>query len=850
LAGPIPSELGKLGALKTLGLSVNILDGEIPASLGQLRNLQHLGLGTNNLTGECSRSRGFCVFPRLLTPLSPLWLAGRIPTELGALSELRVLALNNNKLTGPIPPELGDLRQLRELWLYVNKLTGTIPAELGNLTALLELCLNRNELSGTIPKELGALRQLLLLRISNNEFSGLWHTLGQDQTGSMAARSGTLPADLARLLDMFDRISPLDLSQNPWEHPPEAIAAGGVQAVKDYYEAMFMGGTTAVTRPLKVVIVGKETVGKTSLRRSITTRRPCVTQGGVESTVHVDVEDHEVDGHPIRIFDCAGQVVYYGLLQLFLTPRAVYLLVWDAAKASETAGLHLEDLAIAPWLRYLTFRVPDANVVLVGNKWDRVVRARGTVAGGVERESRQWLKSWLEKAHGHQPHGLSLEDGVSLVSCAPPSGLGAWAPTFGWRTGWPCDKSTPGLFHRIIYNPVGDKRTVTMHLPPSYRLALEMLEELASSSRRNPEQRTRGITRADLEQKWQAKVAELNAAGTPVAAPEAAISGAILIRKWEGGLVEYGNYVFLDVEWFATVLDPLFCHRRDSYGDIDLGGIRVTNLASLRRLDNEHVFEPQLAEELWSPELAPHLLLALKSAGLTFPLPNDPNEGLVILLRMDTKPPPEYGIRREEANQARKYDLTLTVACSFSLGLPPGFVERLLARCCRLGIPYPFWRYGALIVGNGAEKGSFSLSLDYSEHDHMLKVEVLGGGDEVHAWAALSKVLSVMIKMLSEFPGLPCEPLFFCPQHKAKGMPIRTTDAPPGSGLVEESYFCPLCQDPTAGVNLLAAALQIVRFSDEEFFDEPLRQQLAENAKKVARKGCASLEGSNFEVGL
>ncbi|CAN0565269.1 unnamed protein product, partial [Ectocarpus sp. 12 AP-2014] len=69
-------------------------------------------------------------------------------------------------------------------------------------------------------------------------------------------------------------------------------------------------------------------------------------------------------------------------------------------------------------------------------------------------------------------------------------------------------------------------------------------------------------------------------------------------RKWEGGLVEYGNYVFLDVEWFATVLDPLFSHRRDSYGDIDLGGVMVTNLASLRRLDNEHVFEPQLAEEL------------------------------------------------------------------------------------------------------------------------------------------------------------------------------------------------------------------------------------------------------------
>ncbi|CAM9497291.1 unnamed protein product [Ectocarpus sp. 4 AP-2014] len=824
LTGHIPQQLGRLSALKILHLSFNELDGPIPPELGNLAALQHLNLGWNGLSGH-------------------------IPPQLRDLGALQYLDLSNNKLDGPIPPELGKLAALEKLELQRNQLSGSIPPELGKLSALKKLRLWNNKLTGPIPEELGKLAALQELFLSRNNLSGLWHTLGQDKAGSLAARPGVrFPVDLARLLDMFDHLRILKHDQNPWEHPPEAIVAGGLQAVRGYYEAMFMGGTTAVTRPLKVVIVGKETVGKTSLRRSITAGRPCMTQdGGVESTVHVDVEDHEVDGHPVRIFDCAGQVVYYGLLQLFLTPRAVYLLVWDAAKASEVDGLNLEDLAIAPWLRYSTFRVPDANVVLVGNKWDRVVRARRTVADDVERESRRWLKSWMEKAHGHQPHGLWLEDGVSLVTCAQ-SGVGVSAPAFGGGTGWPCDKSTPGLFHRIIYND--DKRTVTMHLPPSYRLALEMLEELASSGRRDAEQRTRGITRADLEEKWQAKVAELNVAGTPVAAPEAAMSGAILVRKWEGGLVEYGNYVFLDVEWFATVLDPLFSHRRDSYGDIDLGGIRVTNIASLRRLDKEDVFEPRLAEELWTPELAPHLLLALKSAGLTFPLPNDPNGGLVILLRMDTKPPPECSIRREEANQARKYNLTLTVACSFSLGLPPGFVERLLARCCQLGYPYPFWRYGALIVGNGAEKGLFSLSLGYSEHDNMLKVEVLGGDEEVHAWAALSKVLSVMIKMLSEFPGLPCEVMFSCPRHKTKGMPIRTTDAPAGSGLVEEGYFCPLCQDREAGVDLLAAALQVVKFSDEEFFDEPLRQKFAENAEKVARQGCASPQGRNSEGGV
>ncbi len=46
-----------------------------------------------------------------------------------------------------------------------------------------------------------------------------------------------------------------------------------------------------------------------SLRRSIKSGKPSMTkEGGVESTVHVDVEDHEIDGRPIRIFDCAGQV--------------------------------------------------------------------------------------------------------------------------------------------------------------------------------------------------------------------------------------------------------------------------------------------------------------------------------------------------------------------------------------------------------------------------------------------------------------------------------------------------------------------------------------------------------------
>lgn len=243
--------------------------------------------------------------------------------------------------------------------------------------------------------------------------------------------------------------------------------------------------------------------------------------------------------------------------------------------------------------------------------------------------------------------------------------------------------------------------------------------------------------------------------------------------------MEYGSYVFLDVQWFAKVLKPLFCHKRDSHGNMYLGNIKLGNYESFNRLNTQHILEPQLAEELWGAELAPHLLLALKSAGLTFPFPGDPNEGVVILSLMDTNRPPTYSLKLNETQKKSNHDLRLAVKCSFSLGLPPGFVERLIARCSRLGYPHPFWRYGALIVGKGEEQGLFSLSLEYSESENALAVEVFGRSKEVHAWGALSKVLSVAIKMLSEFRGLLCEATFFCPLHKNEGMPIKMTDVSP-----------------------------------------------------------------------
>ena len=63
-------------------------------------------------------------------------LVGTIPSELGQLDELEVLALSLNNLSGPLPSEIGELIKLTKLNLEFNSLTGTVPSSFGYLTNL------------------------------------------------------------------------------------------------------------------------------------------------------------------------------------------------------------------------------------------------------------------------------------------------------------------------------------------------------------------------------------------------------------------------------------------------------------------------------------------------------------------------------------------------------------------------------------------------------------------------------------------------------------------------------------------------------------------------------------------
>ena len=177
LTGEIPTELGDLANLQVLYLRGNLLTGCVPDGLRDVPNNDIARLGLPFCSEQACVSGGAVVdatneglvsdCEALLaaqdtlagtaslnwsadTPitewngvvlgetsgrvteldLGALGLNGRIPKELGGLSNLQSLDLSDNKLTGTIPTELGSLANLQKLYLGGNLLTGCVPAGL------------------------------------------------------------------------------------------------------------------------------------------------------------------------------------------------------------------------------------------------------------------------------------------------------------------------------------------------------------------------------------------------------------------------------------------------------------------------------------------------------------------------------------------------------------------------------------------------------------------------------------------------------------------------------------------------------------------------------------------------
>ena len=246
LKGIIPNSISNASKLTELELGANYFYGSIPNTLGNLRHLEKLNLVNNYLTREsstlelrflssltnCVNLTSIVVADNPLNGTLPVLrgnfstsleefvafncnIKGRIPREIGNLSNLMALNLEDNELTGPIPTIVGNLGNLQGLFLQNNRIHGSIPNDICHLRKLVDLYLNQNELFGSIPTCWGSLSSLRNLYLDSNQLTSIplsfWNLTDMLRINlSSNSLNGYLPLDVGKL----EHVTQMDLSWN------------------------------------------------------------------------------------------------------------------------------------------------------------------------------------------------------------------------------------------------------------------------------------------------------------------------------------------------------------------------------------------------------------------------------------------------------------------------------------------------------------------------------------------------------------------------------------------------------------------------------------------------------------
>lgn len=282
-----------------------------------------------------------------------------------------------------LPPSIGSLQVLTTLQLSHN-LLDTLPDELQQLSALQTLHLDHNRFK-MVPLAIAGLSGLKTLNIAHNAITFLFPFLT------------LIP------------ITTLDVTGNPLEDPTPDIVKAGLPAILDHLHTKSSTQAVTVDR-VKVMLVGNENVGKTSLvlnlrhKSGLFSARPNIktlsTQGISIEMVHSKpgtlngaggggnagpsvptsasspgspVSPRDAKGLILNVastpkdkkkevkrkvkwytWDFGGQEIYYNTHQFFITPHAIYVIAFNVTKPLDESNINF-------WLRCIKARTTTSR---------------------------------------------------------------------------------------------------------------------------------------------------------------------------------------------------------------------------------------------------------------------------------------------------------------------------------------------------------------------------------------------------------------------------------------------------------------------------------------------------------
>ena len=118
---------------------------------------------------------------------------------------------------------------------------------------------------------------------------------------------------------------------------------------------------------MKLMIVGQENVGKTTLLRWLRREHDAMVSMNTITTDGIDISSialaggKAAGGVTFRAWDFAGQEVYYLTHQFFLSENGIYVLLWDLRYPPDSSRLEW-------WLQSIASRAHSAPVILLGTR--------------------------------------------------------------------------------------------------------------------------------------------------------------------------------------------------------------------------------------------------------------------------------------------------------------------------------------------------------------------------------------------------------------------------------------------------------------------------------------------------
>ncbi|KAE8616189.1 hypothetical protein XENTR_v10008739 [Xenopus tropicalis] len=338
----------------------NISEIHIPLCLPELHtinlNKNSIHFLATDFLKDCVKLETFSATTNLLS------IAPNLPQKISAVK------LSHNKVTN-IPTEILQLSHLRSIDLSNNQIAHLPgPLEWTSLN-LREIILNHNHISVlNLSKDACRWSRLEKLHLSYNKIKEIPPEIGFLE--NITSFDISYNPDLRTFPDEMGKLTKI------WDLPLDGLCLDidlkhiGCKA-KDLIRFLQQRLKKAVPyNRMKVLIVGNTGSGKTTLVQQLMKCRR-LEHGAEKATVGIDVKDWPIlirgkikKEITLNVWDFAGQEEFYCSHPHFMTPQALYLVVYDLSK-----GVSEVD-AIKPWLFNIKARASSSPVILVGTHLD------------------------------------------------------------------------------------------------------------------------------------------------------------------------------------------------------------------------------------------------------------------------------------------------------------------------------------------------------------------------------------------------------------------------------------------------------------------------------------------------